>query len=236
MTNVGYTIDARITPKTAVKLLIANEMDLDAPLTEQQASAILHELSRASVEDLLKVIDIIEPLEQMDSGTLPQFGSLETLLRVPEIIVSLGFDSLSYTQLGFYLKGDIHAKQAANAKYGETHAKGACMLGYASFKQGRLTTSAFTDAICALEDQELRHRITTLLCLRIPMIQTLLCRAKDGQVNGYEPMASLKPSTQKRRSSCIRMILKELEHLKNDQLSLRIKNILWERNEEAYTC
>ena len=110
------------------------------------------------------------------------------------------------------------------------------MLGYASFKQGRLTTSAFTNAICALEDQELRHRITTLLCLRIPMIQTILCRAKDGQVNGYEPMASLKPSTQKRRSSCIRMILKELEHLKSDQLSLRIKNILWERNEEAYPC
>ena len=229
---MGYTINARITPRAAAKLLISNEIDTDASLTVAHAETILYELSTTDVVDLLKIIDTIEPLNQVDSATLPQFGSLETLVKVPETMVSLGFDCLSYTQLGFYLKGDVNAKQSANAKYGETHGKGACQLGYASCHQNRLCFSPFTDAICAINNKELQHQITTLLCLRIPIIQTLLHRAKNGTVNGYEPMSHLELSTQKRRAICVRMILKELGHLNNPQLSLRINNIVWELEED----
>ena len=225
---MGYTIEARITPRAAVKLLISNEIDIDSCITDAQAEAILHELSSTDISDILKIIDSIEPLSQIDSATLPQFGSLETVVKVPEILVSLGFDCLSYTQLGFYLKGDVNARQSANAKYGETHGKGACQLGFASCSNSRLCFSSFTGAICSLNDDELQHRITTLLCFRIPIIQTLLCRAKNGRVNGYEPMSHLEMSTQKRRAICVRMILKELGHLEDSQLSQRINNIVWE--------
>lgn len=225
---MSYTIEARITPKAAVKLLISNEIDVASSLSESAAEDILYELNNTDIADFLKIIDTLEPLNQVNSATLPQFGSLETLIRVPEIMVSLGFDCLSYTQLGFYLKGDVNAKQSANAKYGETHGKGACQLGFASCHNNRLCFSSLTGAICSLDDKELQHRITTILCLRIPIIQTLLCRAKQGMVNGYEPMSHLEVSTQRRRAICVRMILKELGHLNDSQLSQRINNIVWE--------
>ena len=229
---MGYTINARITPRAAVKLLISNEIDTEASLAPEQAAAILHELSVTDVVELLKIIDTIDPLDQVDSLTLPQFGSLETLLKVPEILISLGFDCLSYIQLGFYLKGDVNAKPSANAKYGETHGKGACQLGYARCHQNRVCFSPFTSAICSIDDKDLQHRLTALLCLRIPIIQTLLHRAQNGAVNGYEPMSHLEFSTQKRRAICVRMILKELGHLENPQLSFRINNIVWTSEED----
>lgn len=228
---MSYTIEARITLKAAVKLLISNEIDIASSLNESQAKNILYELGNMDISSLLRIIDSIPPQEQAESATLPQFGSMQTLIRVPETMVSLGFDCLSYTQLGFYLKGDVNAKQSANSKYGETHGKGACQLGYASCKNNRLCFSSFTDAICSIGDKELQHRITTLLCLRIPIIHTLLYRAKNGKINGYEPMARLELSTQKRRAICVRMILKELANLNDAQLSMRINNIVWELDE-----
>lgn len=229
---MAYTFNANITSKAAARLLIMNEISLEDYWQQKQAETLLDELSNLSVDEVLAIIDCIEPQLQIDSATLPQFGSLETLIRVPEIMVSRGMDCLSYTQLGFYLKGDLEAKQAANAKYGETHGKGACQLGFAVCHNSKICFGALTNAFNSIGSFEEQHYLAAILCFRIPVIQTLLNMAKAGRTNGFSPMRHLERSTQNRRAICVRMIFKELAQIGNPELSRRIENIYWDLDEE----
>lgn len=232
MSGLDYTINANISPTAAVRLLMMNEIAIDGYWQTKQAESVLDELGNTSIAAILRIIDYIEPQAQVDSATLPQFGSLETLVRVPEIMISTGMDGLSYTQLGFYLKGDVNAKQAANAKYGETHGKGACQLGIAGCQKSRIHFGSLTNAFHAIADGSQKLRLAKLLCFRIPIIQTLLNMARTGRINGYAPMSYLERSTQTRRAICVKMILRELHTLEDPELSRRINNIYWNIDEE----
>ena len=220
-------INAKISSKAAVRLLVMNEIDISYYWQTKQAEALLEELYYTDVSELLRIIDFIDPQTSFDSSTIPQFGSLKTLIRIPETMISKGIDGLSYTQLGFFLKEDIKAKPSANAKYGETHGKGACQLGLAECKKGKIHFGALTNAFNSIHDQNRQLRIAKLLCFRIPVVQTLLNRARDEKVNGFNLISFLEESTQQRRAICIKMILKELKTLENADLSKRIDNIYW---------
>lgn len=229
---MDYTINASITPKAAVRLLIMNEIAIDGYWSTKQAECLLEELGSTAISELLRIIDSIEPQNQVDSSTLPQFGSLETLIRVPEILISTGLDGLSYTQLGFYLKGDVSAKQSANAKYGETHGKGACQLGLVGCQKSKIRFGSLTNAFHAIPDNQQKIRLSKLLCFRIPIIQTLLNKAQKGKTNGFETMSHLEKSTQIRRAICVKMILRELNTLQDSELCRRINNICWDMEKE----
>ncbi len=232
MNGLDCTISANITPTAAVRLLIMNEIAIDGFWQTKQAENLLNELDNTTVTSLLRIIDFIEPQNQVDSVTLPQFGSLETLVRVPEIMISTGMDGLSYTQLGFYLKGDVNAKQSANAKYGETHGKGACQLGFAGCQKSKIHFGSLTNAFHEIPDHDRKLRLAKLLCFRIPIIQTLLNKARCGKINGFAPMSHLEKSTQIRRAICVKMILRELHTLQDPELSSRIDNIYWDIERE----
>ena len=232
MICLAYTINANITPSAAVCLLVMNEIAVDGHWQIKQAESLLTEFGNTSISEFLRIIDFIVPQDQADSATLPQFGSLETLIRVPEIMISTGLDGMSYTQLGFYLKGDVNAKQAANAKYGETHGKGACQLGFAGCQKSKIHFSSLTNAFHNIQDEAEKLRLAKLLCFRIPIIQILLNKARSGKINGFEPMAYLEKSTQTRRAICVKMILRELLTLQNPELSMRIENIYWDIEKE----
>ena len=230
-----YTINAKITPKSAVRLLIMNEIAIDGYWQAIQAEKLLNELGNMSIAELLKIIDFIEPLEQVDSLSLPQFGSLKTLIRVPEIMIVTGMDGLSYSQLGFYLKNDVTAKQMAIAKYGETHGKGVCQLGIAQCQDSKIHFGVLTNAFHAIPDENKKLRLAKLLCFRIPIVQTLLNQARNNVINGFSPMSHLKESTQIRRAICIKMIFRELLTLQDHELSKRINNIYWKIEKEDTT-
>ena len=232
MNGLDCTINANITPTAAIRLLIMNEIDLDGYWQAKQAENVLDELENTKISEFLRIIDFIEPLDNVDSVTLPQFGSLETLVRVPEIMISTGMDGLSYTQLGFYLKGDVNAKQSANAKYGETHGKGACQLGFAGCQKSKIHFGSLTNAFHAIPDNGRKIKLAKLLCFRIPIIQTLLNKARNGSINGFDPMSHLEKSTQVRRAICVKMILRELHTLQDPELSRRIDNIYWDVEKE----
>lgn len=232
MNTLDYTINASITPTAAVRLLVMNEIAIDGYWQTKQAENLLTEFGNTSISEFLRIIDFIEPQAQVDSATLPQFGTLETLIRVPEILISTGLDGLSYTQLGFFLKGDVNAKQSANAKYGETHGKGACQLGFAGCQKNKIRFSAFTNAFHSISDGNEKLRLAKLLCFRIPIIQTLLNKARSEKTNGFSPMSQLEKSTQIRRSICVKMILRELQTLQDPELSKRINNIYWDIEKE----
>ena len=228
MNGLDCTINANIAPTAAIRLLIMNEIGIDGYWQAKQAENLLDELEKTKISEFLRIIDFIEPLDNVDSVTLPQFGSLETLVRVPEIMISTGMDGLSYTQLGFYLKGDVNAKQSANAKYGETHGKGACQLGFAGCQKNKIHFGSLTNAFHAISDNERKIKLAKLLCFRIPIIQTLLNKARDGAVNGFDPMSHLEKSTQVRRAICVKKILRELHTLQDPELSRRIDTIYWD--------
>lgn len=228
---MAFTFNADITPKAAARLLISNDISIEGYWHTKQAETLLDELLRLKVEEILKIIDSLDAETKIDSATLPQFGSLEMLIRVPEVMISTGLDGLSYTQLGFYLKDDVNAKQSANAKYGETHGKGACQLGFANCQSSKIHFGALTNAFYDIKDPNTKLHLARILCFRIPIIQTLLINAKYSSYNGYLPMSHLEKSTQKRRAICVRMILKELKQLDSDALSRRINNIVWAMEE-----
>lgn len=228
---MDYSINAFVTPKAAVRLLVMNEISIDGYWPPNQADSLLKELEKTNISEFLHIIDFIEPLAKIDSSKLPQFGSLETLIKVPEVLITTGIDGLSYTQLGFYLKGDINAKQSANAKYGETHGKGACQLGFISCQTSKIHFCSLTNAFHSITDEDEKMKLAKLLCFRISIIQTLLHKAKSGKVNGYLPMSHLEKSTQMRRAICVKMILRELSTLQDTELSKRIDNIYWDIDE-----
>ena len=228
---MSYTITANITPSAAIRLLISNEMDISGYWESDQAEMLLEKLYRTNVSELLKVIDCIEPLDRIESGTLPQFGSLDTLIRVPEVLISTGIDGISYPQLGFYLKKDHTASYDTNYKYGETHGKGACQLGVTVCEDSKVHFGALTNAFYGIGDKETQHLLLQKLCFRMPIIQTLLNRAKDSRINGYAPMGVDSKLTKKRRGICVKMVLKELHALGDETLDQRINNIYWDLGE-----
>ena len=230
-----YTINAKITSKSAVRLLITNEIAIDGYWQTKQAENLLNELGNTKVSELLQIIDSVEAQIQVDSLSLPQFGSLETLIRVPEIMIATGIDGLSYSQLGFYLKCDIAAKQQAIAKYGETHGKGACQLGIAQCQSSKIYFGALTNAFHDISNENEKLRLAKFLCFRIPIVQTLLNLARNNKVNGFSPMSHLKESTQIRRAICAKMIFRELLTLQDPELTKRINNIYWEIKQEDLT-
>jgi hypothetical protein len=189
--GLDCTISANITPTAAVRLLIMNEIAIDGFWQTKQAENLLNELDNTTVTSLLRIIDFIEPQNQVDSVTLPQFGSLETLVRVPEIMISTGMDGLSYTQLGFYLKGDVNAKQSANAKYGETHGKGACQLGFAGCQKSKIHFGSLTNAFHEIPDHDRKLRLAKLIYIeynsRQIVAEYLYSARKQERSNHYEP-------------------------------------------------
>lgn len=232
MNGLDYTINAKITPMAAVRLMVMNEIDIGGYWQTKQAENFLTDLLNTDIADFLRIIDFVEPQAQIDSSTLPQFGSLETLIRIPEIMISTGLDGLSYRQLGFFLKGDVNAKQSANAKYGETHGKGVCQLGLAVCHKSKVHFGSLTSAFHTISDKNEKLRLCKLLCFRIPIIQTLLNLARNEKVNGFFPMSHLEKSTQNRRAICIKMILREMQTLQDPILSKRINNIYWDIEKE----
>lgn len=236
MIGLDYAINAAITTEAAVRLLIMNEIALDGYWSSKQAENLLNAILSASITELLRIIDFIGPQRRIDSSTLPQFGTLETVIRVPDVLVSTGLDGLSYAQLGFYLKGDISAKQLANAKYGETHGKGACQLGLTESKKNKIHFGALTSAFYSIADINTKLVIVRKLCFRIPIIQALLNSARYGKVNGYSLMTHLEKSTQIRRAICAKMILRELETFQDPELSRRIRNVSWDLEKEVTPC
>ena len=157
---------------------------------------------------------------------IPQFGSIESVCRVPNILIDNGFECMNYAQMGFALKGDINASLEANTKFGENHGKAASILGIASCKNKRIYKSDFSLAFYNLDPLD-QYDLVTRLFFKIPIVQGLLKLSKEGEVNGYSLMDEMTDSTKKRRGQCLRAIFKHLKSFDNDSLNDRINNIVW---------
>lgn len=222
---MGYTVPVNITTRAAARLILSDDVDLSEKWSIDQSREVLFSILNFPTEEILEMIDrdkhpFIEP------ATIPQFGNTESLMQVPQILLQDGNSSLDYPQLGFKLKKDLFAKMDANTKYGETYGKGAALLGIAMLKDGKFFASSLSKGFCA-EEKATQNKLLTLLFFRIPIVKAILGVAKDQAVNGYSLMPDMATSTMKRRGQCLRAIFRELDALGDEELSRRIKNIIW---------
>lgn len=224
---MGFSIKAAITPKAAARLLISGEIDLTEKWLVDDAQKVFDELLSMSVGEFLQIADSNHYGDIADIKFIPQFGKIETLIKVPSCFVDNGKSSLDYPQLGFYLKNDIDATLAANTKFGENHGKATSILGITSCINKRIIPSALTFAFLAYDTQQ-QDQIIKRLFFRIPIVQIILKQAAIGTFNGHLPMEHLKESTMHRRSQCLRAIFKWSREFQNDSLNARIENIVWE--------
>ena len=220
-------INASITPKAAARLVLSGEIDLSEKWSAVAAREVLLAISKLSITDILEIVDGNPYGNVADVKKIPQFGKLETVLKVPAIFFEKGLLCIDYPQLGFYLKRDVNATLVANTKFGENHGKVASMLGLIDCVEKRFVLSALTESFY-LADDELKQQVLNRLWFRIPIVQILLKLAQNGVVSGYSPMQQLKESTMYRRGRSVHSILNWLKTYNNDDLSRRIENVSWE--------
>jgi len=219
-------LNVSITPRAAAKLVLSGEIDLLEKWNTIAAQDVLLAISKLSVTDILGIVDSNLYGNVADPKSIPQFGKLETIPKVPSIFLDQGLLCIDYPQLGFYLKRDVNATLVANTKFGENHGKVATMLGLIGCVKKRFVLSSLTEAFY-IADDELKNQVLNRLWFRIPIVQILLKMAKDNIVNGYIPMQQLKESTMHRRGRSVQSILNYLKTYNDNNLTKRIENVIW---------
>lgn len=224
---MSYSIPAKMTPRAAAQQVILNQIDLSEKWDDTCVNDVFGALLKLSITDVLGLVDISDT-SFLSVGNIPQFGSIETLIRVPAVVKKdISLDGVSYASLGFGLKSDIEASLDANVKFGETHGKGAALLGLVSLKDNHFFPSSFTASFCDLSEGQ-KHELAYILLFRIPIVQAILRGAGHSTVNGYDFMQGMTVSTKKRRAQCLRAIFKVLGSFNDRQLCHRINNVLWD--------
>ena len=105
--KMGKNISAIISPQGAARLLLCNEIDLSDNWSFSQSQSVLDALLSMSIEELLSIVDSTEPA-YFDTANIPQFGSIESLIRVPSILIEAGCGKMNYAELGLRLKNDVN--------------------------------------------------------------------------------------------------------------------------------
>lgn len=229
---MGFVVHADITPRAAARLLLSGEIDLAGLWLPAVVGKTFDELLELSMDEILQMIDHNPYGQVAEVRHIPQFGKLDTVMRVPYYFVHTGQTRSDYAQLGFFLKNNITASLSANTKFGENHGKAAALIGIADCVDKRIVLSALTDPFCAL-DHEKQEMIFTRLLFRIPVVQIILRQAAQAPVNGYDAMAQLGPSTRTRRGQSLRSIFHQLRSYHDASLNARLDHVFWEESEDA---
>jgi len=224
---MDYLVETKVSPKTAAKLIMSNEADLACNWSTKQASAIVQALLDFDLNELLLYLDSIDQEAIIGAENIPQFQNIDYVISIPGIVVESSNPALNYATMGLLLKQDPNASVIANVKYGENYGKGAALIGIVNCENSKFVKSALSNYFKTLACSEQKY-LATVLCMRIPYIQTLLKAARDGRVNGYKYLSFLKRSTQERRAFSLRNILENLRSLNNDNITFRVNNVFWE--------
>ncbi|WP_146003642.1 hypothetical protein [Enorma phocaeensis] len=150
--------------------------------------------------------------ELISTANVPQFSSIDSALRVPEVLCALD-EAQTFDQLGVYLDYDSSKKVTANKKYGENHAKLATLLDLADIVSGaplHVCATPFSERFRALSLDEQRS-MTARLAFRIPIIQRILIDAAHGSVDASEYLKPFSESTKKRRLPNLRTLFVLIE-------------------------
>ena len=161
----------------------------------------------ASLEEVYEAVCRIDDFELITSSNVPQFSSIESAYKVPEILLATN-EGQEFEGLGIYLDYEPHKKPAANKKYGENHAKLAVLLDLADMANAgkmKVVPTEFGSLFAQLDCTE-KQAMAARLCFRIPIIQRMIA-SNEEEVEIADFLKIFSDSTKKRRLPNVKALL-----------------------------
>jgi hypothetical protein len=185
------------------------------------SSVALYVLQLLERYTLKEIIDVLIPdfkLREIAPGDVPQFSDLnDSFYKVPFVLMNSGLDSVSYEQIGYYLRRETRSA-LADKKYGENHAKTSMQLGLCELDDSRhkVQISSMGKIFYTLPEDR-KKKLIPKLCLYIPLIQNyfLTNRSEDVLDSG---LSVLSESTRKRRRPNVNTLIDIIERSLADEL------------------
>lgn len=172
---------------------------------------VLHKIfalvQSASLEEVYEAVCRIDDFELITSSNVPQFSSIESAYKVPEILLATN-EGQEFEGLGIYLDYEPHKKPAANKKYGENHAKLAVLLDLADMANAgkmKVVPTEFGSLFAQLDCTE-KRAMAARLCFRIPIIQRMIA-SNEEEVEIADFLKIFSDSTKKRRLPNVKALL-----------------------------
>lgn len=174
---------------------------------------LLSILEKTSTEEILDIIELHKnEIQEITTGSLPQFSELNDADKVPDIVLSN--PDCKYKLIGYFFNKD--AADHSNQKYGENHYKLAAQLGLCEYAdkhaEDGITKVSFFGMIYKDLPKKTRDILRPKLCLQVPFVQHILVEARHDQVNAMNELESmLTHSTSIRRRSSIQQMMHAIE-------------------------
>ena len=185
-------------------------------------------LKSTSTEQILDVIEKYKnEIQEITTGSLPQFSELEDADRVPDIVLSN--PNCKYKLIGYFFNKD--AADYSNQKYGENHYKLAAQIGLCEYADKTdpegITAVTYLGIVYKDLPKSERDILRPKLCLQVPFIQHILVEARYKEVNAMGELQSLlTPSTSVRRRSSIQQMMHAIEATLTKEKQI-VGNIKW---------
>lgn len=178
-------------------------------------------LEKSSKIDLIRIIDFLISYDKNKIIKLIDEDSIK-ILNPSDIIQFSNFDKgtvelthiliyekngLTFDEIGYKLIGT--ESDGAAKKYGENHAKvakGMSLVKFSSEKPYIVTNTNLGNFFPYLEE-ETQNKLISILCLRNPLIQNIIAKAKKGIVNYYDEVECIADSIKLRRKQNVKYIL-----------------------------
>ena len=163
------------------------------------ASYVLSLLEKYTLKDILNIISLDFIPYNIAPRDIPQFSDLNDCIhKVPFVLMNSGLDSVSYEQMGYYLRTEKRSI-LADKKYGENHAKTSIQLGLCELDNTRhkVQLSPLCKAFYGLS-QERKKALIPKHCFYIPLLQNyFLTNRSEALLDSW--LSILSDSTKKRR-------------------------------------
>lgn len=176
-----------------------------------ETELVFDTICTTSLEEIFAIIAKSDYSEPLTPENIPQFSSIDDVLRCAYPLRLLGDNELvSFDAMGMYLSPDDRKVVSAHRKYGENHGKTASLLDLAYIEKNARKTgfkeTPFDEPFDALSSED-KYRMIARLALRIPIVRQMLVNARDHDVTMGDYLETLSTSTQKRRRSNISKLL-----------------------------
>lgn len=171
------------------------------------AEYVLNVLKRNSVDEIIKCISESENRECVTKYNIPQYSNIEdAFYNVVNILIKFKEEKITFEEVGYYLEKDDNPddkSRIALKKYGENHAKLACLLDFVHICKNGIRSEVMITKLGKLYSRlsrEEQEDIAIKLSLRIPIIQNRFI--EDNQIDTIgRDLKILSEKTQKRRGS-----------------------------------
>lgn len=186
----------------------------------------INELCNISINEYIDYIISLNDVEQVLPKNIFQFSSFDDCtINLCNALIKNGDEGYRFDDIGRLLLDDgKERKIGALRKYGENATKTASELGLIQIIENYSFLSCIGYAYPSLSE-DIKQKITTRLILRSLFFVNLIRAARNDEYDIHWLLMSLGESTQRRRISNIKFLIKYLKCDDSDELNRIIDNV-----------